>query len=535
MTTYNLASSVLGLKYNAKQTENGGSLFVKNSVIAYNLTTAACTEITDVDYPSRHTYALTSLTSASTTATATTTAANSLVTGDSVIIAGATPSEYNGTYTITVTVAGSVFTYVFAGSGTTPATGTITAVGGKTTVPGVVYLDGYMFVQDINGQIQNSANGDVTSWNALSFITPEREPSNAVAIAKSLNYLVAFKQWDTEFFYDAAVAAPASPLAVVDSSYLKLGCATADSVAEFDGGIVFMSKRDGTQRSREIHVLNGLTPKKISDANVERILNGDDLATCFACYLSTAGHQFYVLTLKTSAITIVYDFNNGFWYEWTLLTAQSAQSLVAENLTASVGVASVTLTAHGFEDGDPVLMAGASPSGYNGTFNITYVDANTFTYPVATGLTTPATGTITATGYNESYFAIVAFATYQNLDLVLHETNGIIYSLEPTIYLDNLLPINFHIRLKAWDGGSNKRKQVTRVRVCGDIVDTDVLVRYSDDDSTTYKNYRHQDLSTQTSHITRLGSTEKRIYEIRHTENTALRLDALEQDNLLGQ
>lgn len=327
MTTYNLSSPVTGLRYNAKQTENGGAVFVKNSVIAYKLTSSTCTEITDIDYPSRHTYAVTSITRSGSTATVTTTATNSLVTGDSVTHAGAGQAEYNVTATITVTVAGSAYTYTVSGTPATPATGTITAVGGKTTVPGVVYLNGYVFVQDINGPIQNCVNGDVTDWNALSFITPEKESSNAVAIAKSLTYLVAFKQWDAEFFYDAGVAAPASPLAPVESSYLKLGCATADSICEFDGGIVFMSKRDNLQRSREIHVLNGMTPKKISDAAVERILNGDDLATCYACYLSTAGHQLYTITLKTSLITLVYDFNTGLWYQWSFLTAQSAQSI----------------------------------------------------------------------------------------------------------------------------------------------------------------------------------------------------------------
>lgn len=69
--------------------------------------------------------AITSITSSGTTATVTTTAAHSLATGDKVRIVGATQTEYNGDYTVTVT-GGSTFTYTFAGSGTTPATGTIT-------------------------------------------------------------------------------------------------------------------------------------------------------------------------------------------------------------------------------------------------------------------------------------------------------------------------------------------------------------------------------------------------------------------------
>lgn len=325
MSTFNLTTATAGLKWQSKPIKNQLGLFVKNACSAYLLTSNACTQITDVDYPTRTAWAVTSITSAGTTATVTTTATNYIFTGDSVVIAGATPAAYNGTYIATVTAQGSVFTYQFAG-GTSPATGTITATA-SGTVPGAVYLDNRMYVQRLTGEIVGSDSSDVTAWTSTNTISPQKEPSNAVAIAKSLNYLVAFKQWDTEFFYDAAVAAPASVLATVDSAYLKLGCATADSIVEFDGGIVFMSKRDNSQRSREIHVLNGLTPKKISSAEVERILNGDDLATCFALYLSMAGHQFYLLTLKTSLISIMYDFSTGLWHQLSILTAQSPQTI----------------------------------------------------------------------------------------------------------------------------------------------------------------------------------------------------------------
>ena len=77
-------------------------------------------------YSTAATLSLTSLTSSTTTATATTTAAHGLSTGNYVTIFGANQWEYTGIYKITVTGA-STFTYTFAGSATTPATGTITA------------------------------------------------------------------------------------------------------------------------------------------------------------------------------------------------------------------------------------------------------------------------------------------------------------------------------------------------------------------------------------------------------------------------
>ena len=528
MSTYTISTPVLNLAYQAKQTQNGGTVFVKNAVIAYQLTDSAFNEITDIDYPSRHTYTLSSLTSAGVTAHGITNSTNSLQVGQVITISGATPSTYNGDFTLTAASATGFF-YTL-GTATAAASGTLVAVGGLTTVPGVVYLDTYIMVQDIEGGIWNSSAGDETTWNALSVTYPEEESSLAVYFGKSLTYAVSLKSWDTEFFtIDSTAVPPASPLIRVESSYLKLGCATAESVVEFDGGIVFMSKRDNLQRSREIHVLKGLTPKKISDASVERILNGDDLATCYALYLSTAGHQFYVLTLKTSAITLVYDFNTGMWYQWTLLTAQAAQTL--SSLTQASGTATATLTAHGFADGDPVTIAGSNQAGYNGIQNITYVDANTFTYPVDSATVSPSTGTATAMGYTESYFPAVAYATYQNLDLVLHETNGIIYSLEPATYQDNGVPINFHLRLPNWDGGTQHNKVVNRGQVVGDVVDSSVLIRYSDDDYNTFSTYRSQDMSGLTSKLTRLGMTQMRGYEFRHTADTALRLETWEQEH----
>jgi hypothetical protein len=403
-----------------------------------------------------------------------------------------------------------------------------------TTVPGAVYLNDYMFVQHIEGAIFNSSSGTILDWGSLDFITPEKEPSCAVAIAKSLNFLVAFKQWDTEFFYDPGTnTSPGSVLSNVEAQYLKLGCATADSIVEFDGGVVFMSKRDQAQRSREIHVLNGLTPKKISTAEVERILNADDLDTCYALYLSTAGHQFYVLTLKTTNITIVYDFNNGLWYQWSYLTIQSTNSVTT--LTSSGVTATATATNHGYSDGDPVLIAGATPSGYNGTWNITKVDANTFTYMLDSALSSPATGTITAAGYDEAYFPAVAYATYNNLDLVLHETNGIIYALDADVYDDEGAPINFMMRTPNFDNGNLERKQMIRSRPITDLQTGRMYVRHTDDDYASYSRYEPVTLSNYETNLPTQGEFHRRAFELKYTSTTAMRVEAHEIDFKQGK
>ncbi|MFN7834838.1 MAG: hypothetical protein ACK5NY_03470 [Burkholderiaceae bacterium] len=76
---------------------------------------------------------LTSLTRSGSTATATTTVNHNLQTGDTVSIADANQSEYNGTFVITV-VSPTVFTYTVVGTPATPATGSI-----KLTFTNVVH------------------------------------------------------------------------------------------------------------------------------------------------------------------------------------------------------------------------------------------------------------------------------------------------------------------------------------------------------------------------------------------------------------
>lgn len=77
------------------------------------------------------------------------------------------------------------------------------------------------------------------------------------------------------------------------------------------------------------------------------------------------------------------------------------------SVVVASGVATATLTGHGFLDHTVVLIAGATPSGLNGEQRIARIDANTFTWD-ATGISDQtATGTITAkmapVGWSQAY------------------------------------------------------------------------------------------------------------------------------------
>ena len=111
---YKEIMSTLGLENSAR-----GTVTATATVGSRSLAFDATKVYAVIDFQSQ---ALTSLTSVSTTATATL-VDHGYSTGANITISGATPSAYNGNYTITVT-SSSTFTYVFAG-GSSPATGTI--------------------------------------------------------------------------------------------------------------------------------------------------------------------------------------------------------------------------------------------------------------------------------------------------------------------------------------------------------------------------------------------------------------------------
>jgi hypothetical protein len=419
-----------------------------------------------------------------------------------------------------------------------PTSGTSTAISDadypSATVRGCVYLDGTFYVMDKYGTIYGSGVNDCTSWDALNFITANAEPSPGVYLAKKDSYVVALKEQSIQFFWDAANPT-GSPLSPVQSGILNIGCAHGFSVQNIESNVIFMGQQKGPgtsfQKGRFVGMLTeGFAYKILSTPDVDRVLNADDLATVQSCVSVVNGHTFYHLALGTSALTLVFDLSTGVWNTWTQCTVQSPITLTS--LTQSGGTATATKTAHGYVDGDQVVIAGASPSGYNGTFNVTVTSSSTFTFPVSSALTTPATGTITATGYDEAYFNMVASCSFNGQQVFQDAAGGTLWAMLPANLDDNGCPINFKSRLGRRDYGNNDRKFSQGINYIGDVsASTDVgLLRYSDDDYQTYSYYRQFDLTQEYSNKQRWGNYRRRAWEWRHTRSTKHFIEALEED-----
>lgn len=321
------------------------------------------------------------------------------------------------------------------------------------TVKGSAYLDGTTYVMTAAAAILGSDINDATSWTALNTITAQIEPDLGVYLAKQLTYVIAFKQWSTEVFYDAANAT-GSPLGTVPGAKLNQGCRSGGSVAE-GGGILFWVGQNRSGFSG-VFMMEGLQLAEISTPPIERLLQQADFTTTWAFVIQLGGHNLYILTLKVANLTLVYDATSQLWYQWT------------------------------------------DSSG--------------------------------------NYFPFVA-ATFNATTQVLlqHETDGKLYLFENTTFTDNSALITFDLYTPLWDGGVRKRKTLTKLDFIADqTIGSKLMVRKSDDDYQTWSNFRTVDLSKKQPALTNCGTFQKRAYHFRHTAPTALRIQAIEMDVLLG-
>jgi len=159
------------------------------------------------------------------------------------------------------------------------------------TVYGSCYLDGTLYVMDGNSRIWGSKNlNDPSAWDALNVIVAQNEADNGTAIAKQLIYVVAFKRWTTEFFYDAANPV-GTPLLPLQNAKLPIGCTSASTIQRIDDELFWVGS--GRETSFAVYRLVGLKHTRISTEPIERLIAAASPSNSFA--VSTAGHSYYCL------------------------------------------------------------------------------------------------------------------------------------------------------------------------------------------------------------------------------------------------
>lgn len=401
-----------------------------------------------------------------------------------------------------------------------------------STVYGVVYLDGTVYVMNAYGQIFGSDLAAPTSWSALNAIVANAEADAALAIARQLNYIVAFKEYTMEFFYNAGNPT-GSPLSKVLNAVLAMGLASVGSLAQADNTIYFMATT--RQYGRTVQRLDGYTPKYISNPFIDRILNADDLEEVSSFVVKSNGHYFYALSLGN--ITFVYDETTEDWHLWSgMFPFPSVDVTSAAVLDDGSIRITVSGGAHTRTDGSPVDISGMQPSQANGRFNLRYdpetMATNQFSYFPSTSVTSEElqyAGADVIFFFEDNFPALIYCKSVEG-DLLLGPDNGTVYQFDTLTYTDDGNPINVVIQTALLDFGLMASKRYSRFELVGDKVDTNVYVRYSDDDYDNWSLYRQINMNTRRAKISNLGSGRRRGFSIKHTDDQPLRLLAAEID-----
>lgn len=79
-----------------------------------------------------------------------------------------------------------------------------------------------------------------------------------------------------------------------------------------------------------------------------------------------------------------------------IFRGQGESAKLVTSITEALGVAYVNLPDHGYSTGDEIIITGANQSAYNGSYIITKLGTDDFTYSVSGSPASPATGTIYA-------------------------------------------------------------------------------------------------------------------------------------------
>lgn len=386
------------------------------------------------------------------------------------------------------------------------------------TVRGCAFMDGFFFVMTPKGEIQQSALENAASWAALDFIQSQNDPGKGVFLSKVQNYIVAFKEWAIEFFYNAGNPT-GSVLSPVQNATVQVGCASDGSVQDMAGTIVFMGQtKNGFGRS--IFSLNGTSPQKISSPQLDKILDSSNLETVYSWSAQVGSHMLYGVTLVDKEKTLVYDFSTQQWSFFTYLTTSG----VVKTVTAITAVGVVTSAGHGLVDSQIVKISGCG-NDFNGWHVVTAVTTNTFTIQ-ATG--TAFNGSGSCQLYVESYFPIVASVRANGRQYMQDATSGALYEFSQAVYIDNVGAIAARVRTPKLTGETNQLKTISEAELIGDKIDSDAVLRYSDDDYRTYSAARPIDLLANRSRIRRLGNYNRRAFEVIHVKNALFRMEALE-------
>lgn len=167
----------------------------------------------------------------------------------------------------------------------------------------VTFQDGYFLVAFVD-KVYASDLLAGSSWNALSFASPEGDPDNLVAIMSDHRDLVLLGRDTIEFFYNAGTT-PFS-FSRNTGAFVQKGIDARFSLCQGDNSIFWLGR---SPQGKGLPLkLDGYSPQVIGTPAInERIARYAVTSDAIGYIYQEAGHEFWVLTFPTADETLVYD------------------------------------------------------------------------------------------------------------------------------------------------------------------------------------------------------------------------------------
>jgi hypothetical protein len=355
----------------------------------------------------------------------------------------------------------------------------------KQLAGGGAVLDGYLFVMATDKTIWNSSVYDPTTWNALDFITAQRENDVGLFLTKHHDHIMAMGRQSIEFFYDAGNPV-GSPLTRREDVAYRVGPIDQWSVFSTDDNAYFVgSEKYG---SAELYSITQFSPVKLSEAAIDAYLTyeiyGSGFRTLLSGFATNSHNLVFITTLSSSSFNIY-------------------QTLAFDVSTRSFSIFESTMF---------------DLSGGSGVYSFPCVSTSAKRDPVIGGANSVqlmfANGDL---GY--FYFGPVS------------SKKDVISDTTPSNY-----PIECIVRLQEIDLGSITNKFEHRCSFVGGPVSSSsdsnpIYVSHTDDHYRTFSAERALDIfSHKNRSLTRGGFFKRRAYQIRYVGSDTIRVEALEID-----
>jgi hypothetical protein len=351
----------------------------------------------------------------STTAKATTPVAHGFTSGQQVTINGASPAAFNGTYPVTV-LNSTQFTYILS-SAQGLATGAAITAAGNTTTARVVTSAPHGFTA--TGQSGRIFGANPSDYN-ISF--------SVTSIPNT-----------TTFTY--TVSSAPNPNTATGVKLLKGGSTTATATTSLSHGfatgntVQINGATPSEWNGAYAITVTGLNTFSFTAAGIypaassgEASTGTQALVTATVTNHGLVGGQSFIVsgaspaghngTFTVAKLAPFPDTANKFTYCTSGTYSPLPPSCSGVPLAAPTGSITIrpvtakayaTAPAHGYTTGQSVIISGASPAAYNGTFTITVLDANTFTYSPASDPGGPNTSLSVSASVKTTTARAVAF------------------------------------------------------------------------------------------------------------------------------